>query len=179
MKIKRFSSIECYQKEFGFMETLKGNPKLKSEMFNAIKSGDIDPDIPEELPDDLKRYMTFLIDNGYENKRLSMGGANSSGTSYAIFSYNSLIDQYLKNKTPFGVRSVKDRRIVLMQCNSFTLSYMVDQGVYAIYEEASSLDLIGRGVNRLFGTSKKPKYTSDSLYTAIDWLFRSIITVHY
>lgn len=68
MKIKRFSEIYL-QKEFGFMEKLKGNPKLKSEMFYAIKSGDIDPEVPEELPDDLKRYMTFLIDNGCENGR--------------------------------------------------------------------------------------------------------------
>lgn len=176
MRIKRFS--ESYiQKEFGFMEKLKGNPKLKSEMFYAIKSGDIDPDIPKELPDDLKKYMTFLIDNGYENGKETMRG--EGGTIFTLFSYNSLIKQYLENKTPFGVRSTKERRIVLMQCQNYTLSYMVDQQIYAIYEEAASFDLITRGVNKLFGTSKKPIYTTDSLYTAIDKLFKSIITYYY
>lgn len=165
MRIKRFS--ESYiQKEFGFME------KLKSEMFYAINSGDIDPDVPKELPDDLKKYMTFLIDNGYENGKETMRG--DGGTIFTLFSYNSLIKQYLENKTPFGVRSTKERRIVLMQCQNYTLSYIVDQQVYAIYEE-----LISRGVNKLFGTSKKPIYTTDSLYTAVDKLFKSVVTYYY
>lgn len=97
------------------------------------------------------------------------------GTTFTIFSYNSLIKQY---KTPFGVRSTKEKRIVLMQCQNYTLSYIVDQQVYAIYEEAASFDLITRGVNKLFGTSKKPIYTTDSLYTAVDKLFKSIITYY-
>lgn len=56
MRIKRFS--ESYiQKEFGFMEKLKGNPKLKSEMFYAIKSEDIDPKYIKES----KKYNKYKL----------------------------------------------------------------------------------------------------------------------
>lgn len=60
------------QKTYGFLARLGGNKELKDKMFKAIENGRIDSQLPKDLPEDFKRYLTFLRDNGMETKNETM-----------------------------------------------------------------------------------------------------------
>lgn len=165
------------RKCFGFLDRMKGNPELKSKMMRAISSGRIDPSVPSDLPDDLRRYMTFLIDNGIEKSREIISNG-SGGVVFAIFPYKKLIEQY-NGEVPFGVRSTNENRIVLMQTTDYTISYSIDDSVYELREEANSIDLIGRFTNRLFRSSEKPVFISKFLKDVIMEAFTTLVTIHY
>lgn len=164
-------------KQFGFLDRLGGNTKLKDLMFKAIRGGKISKDVPSDFPEDLKRYMTFLLDNNIKGRE-QMSGDKGSGMVYTLYGYNSIMDQ-IAGKVPFGVRKTDFPRIVLIQSGSFLICYLINEKKYALYEEAASFDLISRGVNRLFGVSNKPKLVSDSLETIIRTTFASIVRVVY
>lgn len=163
------------RKCFGFIDRMRGNPELRKKMLSCFSSGRIDPKVPKELPEDLRRYMTFLIDNGCENSKEMMSTGNNSNVNFSLFSYNQLIRQLYENKTPFGVRSTNEKRIVLMQSINFTISYSIDNNQYELREETNSTDLVGRAVNRLFNTSNKPVLTSKSLAALIVNSFLSLV----
>lgn len=162
-----------------FLEKLKGNPKLKTEMFKAIKGGSIDRNLPKELPDDLKRYITFLKNN--ISKDTTMSGDKNSGTVFKIYGYNSVINQLENNKIPSNIRRTEIDRVVLFQSKSYLLYYDVEQKNYVISNESGRFNLIGRAVDKLFNPSeeKKKVVTSKSLISAIEWMFRSIVTNYY
>ena len=95
IKRKYFSS--------SFFERLGGNKELKERMLKAIKSGNIDSSLPKELPDDLKRYITFLQKEGINNRE-TMGGSKGTSTTYALFGAKSILNQISGEKIPFDVR---------------------------------------------------------------------------
>lgn len=60
MIIKRKDSV---------LDRIKGGIELRSKIIKALLSGGIDPSVPNDLPEDLRKYMTFLKDNGIEKSK--------------------------------------------------------------------------------------------------------------
>lgn len=170
------------QKNYGFLARLGGNKELKKKMFKALENGRIDSQLPKDLPEDFKRYLTFLKDNGMEKKNETMSGEKGNGTTFIIFSLNTVLDQITGNSIPFNIRRPKGlKRAVIMYVGQYKLYYDCDKKNYVVSQEEDRTNLIGRAIDKLFypKESDKIKYTSNSLSNAINWIFKSIVTYYY
>lgn len=170
------------QKQYGFWERLGGNKKLKETLFVALKSGRIDSQFSKDLPEDLRRYLTFLKDNGMEKRNESMSGDKGNGTSFLIYSLNTVLEQLNEGKVPFNIRKPEGlRRAVLMFVSQYKLYYDCDKKIYIISDEQDRFNLVGRAIDKLFHPKESDKiiYSSHSLLDAISWLFKSIVTYYY
>lgn len=170
------------QKTYGFLARLGGNKELKDKMFKAIENGRIDPQLPKDLPEDFKRYLTFLRDNGMETKNETMSGDKGNGTTFIIFSLKTVLNQITGDKIPFNIRRPEGlRRVVIMYAGQYKLYYDCDKKIYVVSQEEDRVNLIGRAIDKLFNPkeSDKVRYSSHSLSDAITWIFKSIVTYYY
>lgn len=162
-----------------FLQRLRGNQELKAEMFKAIGGGSIDKSLPKELPEDFKRYVTFLKNN--ISKNTTMSGDKGNGTSFVVYGYNDVMNQLENNKIPFNVRRNGIDRVVLFQSKSYLLYYDKEQKNYVISEESNRIDLIGRATDKIFKPreEKRKVVVSKDLIPAIKWMFMHIVTYQY
>jgi hypothetical protein len=163
-------------KRFSFSERMKGNPKIKDALihFNQNK---IDPEldsdpITKNLPKEMKSWLTFL----YENIQVSdeMVGYKN----FFIISYENVIKQ-LEGKNLTWFRKEKYPRVILGWLNiggnsseMDIISYIPSVKKLYITREASRIDLLGRGVNRLFNTIFK---TGQPTILEVSSLFKTMI----
>ena len=169
IKRKYFSS--------SFLKRLGGNKELKEGIFKALKNGKIDKDLPNNLPEDLRRYITYLRSediNGAE----TMSGDSGNGTTFTLYGAESILKQITGEKIPFNVRRTGKKRAVLFMSRNYVLYYDVDRNEYVMSEEANRMDLIGRFANKVFG-GDKVIFTSRNLLDAIRYMFKSIVTYYY
>lgn len=170
------------QKTYGFLARLGGNKELKDKMSKAIENGRIDSQLPKDLPEDFKRYLTFLRDNGMETKNETMSGDKGNGTTFIIFSLKTVLDQITGDKIPFNIRRPEGlRRAVIMYVDQYKLYYDCDKKIYVVSQEEDRTNLVGRALDKLFHPkeSDKVRYSSHSLSDAITWIFKSIVRYYY
>lgn len=140
-------------KRFSFVETLKGNPKIKQELMSwNIKN--IDPEINSDpllskLPKELKSWLTFLYeyiplkDIMVGNKRLMISSYDNVVNQFEekpLFSYNSVF------------RKIPEKRVILAYLDTGQdydiIAYYPAIGKLKLTNEAARFDLIGRAVHK-------------------------------
>ena len=141
-------------KRFSFMETLKGNPKVK-QAFLSWNRNKIDPEIDSDpslknVPKELKSYITFL----YEN--IPSGDKGIGGKPMFLLSYENVMNQFEKGKVPISFRKTEEKRIVLGWINGGgsdnfmeILAYYPEENILKITREPARFDLIGRFASRV------------------------------
>ena len=162
-------------KRFSFMENLKGNPKIK-EAFLAWNKNKIDPEIGSDpllknVPKELKSYITFL----YEHVPTDEKGVGPK--PLFLMSYEKVMEQFEKGKTPFDYRRIGESRIILCTSIDFAdhydiIAYYPGDNTIKTSNEPSRLDLIGRLSNRIGNAILKTEnikstYPVSDLFTLI------------
>lgn len=185
-KLYSENSVNKSERSYSFTETLKGNPKIKQELLNSARYTKISPAVEEDfsndIPESLKRYLTFLINSKQEKDGVMI---TNNGLQYKLYSYNSILEQFDKGSVPFGVQSSKSyRRIVLMAAyaddGGFVISYNLDDKYFVVTKESAKFSYITRGVNWLFGEKgPQEKFKTDDIYKAIEYAFNSFGAIRY
>lgn len=157
--------IVLRDKSFSLKGNWKGNPELASALFgnwSEIK-------ISEEVAEDLKNAK-FPVNNDFAKLMQIVNtyipgagkyrvGGQIQGCSFFMRGYEDLIKNvYDPTHTPIGLRKYEKPRIIIgyipTSDKCLVVSYLSDTKKYIITKENETFDLIGRGINRLFGGEK-------------------------
>ena len=173
--------IVLRNKEFSFIEKLKGNPQLKKNMieYHSKKiSGEVEKDFPAlRGQDDILKYFTWLSES-VKNKPI--GIKTDRGVSMVIYSYEGMKDQD-NGKNPVAVQKSKSKRFVLTQTNlgnnDFIVSYDPINENYVITQESAKYMYLTRSINYLFG-DHGPKYvgTFNTFGDAFNYVNKNVVT---
>ena len=168
-------------RNFSFMEKMKGNPKLRKSIqeYQSIKP---DNDILDEFPslkghDDFLRYLTWLSKNVPSSSTTMW---TQKGTGLIIYSYSGMMNQ-ANGKYPIAVQRTGEERFVLLQTNcgdnDFIISYHPKTKEYIITRESARYMILNRAINNIFG-QKGPQLVGKfkSFGQAFNYINKNIYT---
>lgn len=176
--------IVLRNKKFSFMETLKGNPKLRTSLLEYHRlrpDGNVIDEFPDLVGhDDFLKYLTWLNKNiPSKNQSINSG----SSTLLIAYSFESMLKQ-ANGKYPMAVQRTGDKRYVLLGTNygdnDFIISYHPSNKEYIITQESARYMLLNRAVNNLFG-QKGPQFVGKfkTFKEAFAYIDKNIKTVCY
>lgn len=176
--------IVLRDKNFSFLETLKGNPKLRKSLLEYQKlsiSKEIKNDFYSIKNDDFLKYATWLNENV---PTAIFGGVtmrSSRGVSLIIYSYKDIFDQ-LNGKFPVAVQRIQEPRIVLLQTNygdnDFLICYYQKRNSYVITKESARYNILSRAINSMSGDKGPQEIKSFSNFgSAFNYIQRNIVEI--